>query len=82
MTETSTDSRRQWVFDSTILNHFALAERIDVLGYIVGGQQCVTTTNVLDELRNGAARLPGRSCGDRVFHPMGAAVGCRRPQHW
>lgn len=42
------------VFDTTILNHFALAERLDVLADMVMDRGCATTAVVLDELRRGA----------------------------
>lgn len=42
------------VFDTTILNHFALAERLDVLADLVMDRVCATTAVVLDELRRGA----------------------------
>jgi predicted nucleic acid-binding protein len=48
----------QFVFDTSALYHAALAERLDVLGYLVRGATCVTTRVVLDELRRGAAARP------------------------
>lgn len=44
------------VFDTTVLNHFALAERLDVLADLIIDQVCATTALVLDELRIGAER--------------------------
>ncbi|HEX7745477.1 MAG TPA: hypothetical protein VF462_09480 [Micromonosporaceae bacterium] len=44
------------VFDTTVLHHFALADRLDLLASIVIGQSCATTTVVLDELRSSLAQ--------------------------
>jgi hypothetical protein len=44
------------VFDATVLHHFALADRLDVLASIVIGRPCATTAVVLDELRAAAAQ--------------------------
>ncbi|QSB16695.1 hypothetical protein JQS43_10665 [Natronosporangium hydrolyticum] len=46
------------IFDTMILSHFALADRLDVLGELLLGQPCATTTVVLDELRTGAKTRP------------------------
>lgn len=46
------------VFDTTVLNHFALADRLDVLANMVIGRSCATTAVVLDEIRSGAERYP------------------------
>ncbi|MFG2100526.1 hypothetical protein ACGFJ5_07960 [Micromonospora echinaurantiaca] len=46
------------VFDTTVLNHFALADRLDVLANMVIGRPCATTPVVLDELRSGTERHP------------------------
>lgn len=46
------------VFDTTVLNHFALADRLDVLANMVVGRPCATTAVVLDELRSGAEQHP------------------------
>ncbi|MEV0807411.1 hypothetical protein [Micromonospora sp. NPDC050200] len=50
-----------WVFDTTVLNHFARADRLDVLANMVIGRPCATTAVVLDELRSGAERHPALS---------------------
>ena len=44
------------VFDTTCLSHFAIADRVDVLGDLVKGLPCHSTTVVLEEVRRGAAR--------------------------
>ncbi|MGX1615970.1 hypothetical protein ACWIF8_19020 [Micromonospora chalcea] len=46
------------VFDTTVLHHFALADRLDVLANMVAESSCATTSIVLDELRSGAERHP------------------------
>lgn len=46
------------VFDTTCLSHFAIADRIDVLGHYVSGVPCYSTTVVLDEIRRGAVKYP------------------------
>jgi predicted nucleic acid-binding protein len=46
------------VFDTTVLNHFALADRLDILANMVIGRPCATTGVVLNELRSGAERHP------------------------
>lgn len=46
------------VFDATCLNHFARADRLDVLGGLLIGRLCCTTAVVREELRLGATRYP------------------------
>jgi predicted nucleic acid-binding protein len=52
------------VFDTSCLSHFAIADRIDVLGYMLDGTRCHTTSVVLEEIRNG---MPERPRLKRVF---------------
>ncbi|WP_088986161.1 hypothetical protein [Micromonospora chokoriensis] len=54
MTATAHDSLL--VFDTTVLHHFALADRLDVLADLVAGQRVATTAVVLDELRTNSER--------------------------
>jgi predicted nucleic acid-binding protein len=49
---------RRLVFDTMVLNHFAIADRLDVLADLVAGRPCATTTVVWEELRVGAASRP------------------------
>ncbi len=44
------------VFDTTCLSHFAIADRVDVLGDLVNGLPCHSTSVVFEEIRRGAAR--------------------------
>ncbi|MEU5907760.1 hypothetical protein ABZ780_25725 [Micromonospora sp. NPDC047467] len=46
------------VFDATVLHHFALADRLDVLADLVTGRRVATTAVVLDELRTSAEGMP------------------------
>lgn len=46
------------VFDTTCLSHFAIADRIDVLGDFVSGMQCHSTSVVLEEIRRGITAHP------------------------
>lgn len=46
------------IFDTMVLSHCALADRLDVLGDLVLAYSCATTTLVWDELRTGAAQYP------------------------
>lgn len=46
------------VFDATVLNHFARADRLDVLATMVIDRPCATTVVVLDELRSGVDLHP------------------------
>ncbi|MFC7707167.1 hypothetical protein [Micromonospora lupini] len=46
------------VFDATVLHHFALADRLDVLADMMVGRRVATTAVVLDELSANAAREP------------------------
>lgn len=46
------------VFDTTCLCHFAIADRIDVLGSLPAGQVCLTTTVVIEELKRGVSKYP------------------------
>ncbi|RRS00273.1 hypothetical protein [Glycomyces terrestris] len=46
------------VFDTTCLSAFALADRIDVLGNLLVGRRCLTTTVVLNELQRGVPDRP------------------------
>jgi predicted nucleic acid-binding protein len=58
MTAESPGTERELIFDTVVLNHFALAERLDVLASLVAGRPCATTTVVLEELRAGAGQHP------------------------
>lgn len=58
MTSGQVDREQRLVFDTMVLNHFALAERLDVLAHLVTGWPCATTTLVWEELRVGAAEHP------------------------
>ncbi|MEV4810071.1 hypothetical protein [Micromonospora avicenniae] len=49
------------VFDTTVLHHFALADRLDVLANMVMRRPCATTPVVLAELRSGTERHPALS---------------------
>lgn len=44
--------------DTSCLRHFAVADRIDVLGDLVKGIPCRTTSVVLDELRRQLPKVP------------------------
>ena len=46
------------VLDATCLNHFARADRLDVLRDLLVGRSCWTTEIVLAELNRGAADFP------------------------
>ncbi|MEV4497583.1 hypothetical protein AB0J84_18050 [Micromonospora arborensis] len=46
------------VFDATVLHHFALADRLDVLADLVAGERAATTAVVLDEIRANSQREP------------------------
>ena len=53
------DSKDQLiVFDTVVLNHFALAERLDVLGDLLLGSTCATTAMVIGELKSGVNKHP------------------------
>lgn len=58
MTAESSGSERELIFDTMVLNHFALAERLDVLASLVAGRPCATTAVVAEELRTGAEHNP------------------------
>lgn len=58
MTGPGADGNSVLVFDTTVLHHFALADRLDVLANMVADNSCATTAIVLDELRSGAERYP------------------------
>jgi hypothetical protein len=51
-------SRPKLVFDAMTLNHFARAERLDVLGDLLLDYDCLTTEVVREELREGKAVHP------------------------
>ncbi|MFC3890157.1 hypothetical protein ACFOWZ_01625 [Lentzea rhizosphaerae] len=51
-------SGKPLVFDTMCLSHFALIERLDVLGELLGGQTCWTTAIVRDELSVGVEEHP------------------------
>lgn len=53
MTAESSGSERELIFDTMVLNHFALADRLDVLASLIAGRQCATTAVVVEELRTG-----------------------------
>lgn len=44
------------IFDTTVLSHFARADRLDVLSDLVVGQACFTTQVVREELVSGSCR--------------------------
>ncbi|MEV0157011.1 hypothetical protein AB0H57_25225 [Micromonospora sp. NPDC050686] len=46
------------VFDATVLHHFALADRLDVLADLVVGRAAATTSVVLSELGESGKRHP------------------------
>lgn len=46
------------IFDTTCLSHFAIIDRIDVLGDFVNGLQCHSTSVVLEEIRRGIPQHP------------------------
>lgn len=46
------------IFDTTVLSHFARADRLDVLSDLVIAETCGTTEVVKQELRQGAAEYP------------------------
>lgn len=58
MTAEPSSTERELIFDTVVLSHFALAERLDVLASLVAGRPCATTTVVLEELRAGAEQYP------------------------
>ena len=47
-----------FVFDTTSLSHFALIDRIDVLGDFVRSVPCGTSSVVLEEIRQGVSKHP------------------------
>ena len=58
MTADLMEPHRLVVFDTVVLNHFALADRLDVLGHLLLGQPCATTAVVSHELRAGVPEHP------------------------
>ncbi|WP_117209725.1 hypothetical protein [Allorhizocola rhizosphaerae] len=46
------------VFDTTCLSHFARADRLDVLGDLLAGTECLVPHVVREELREGSQRYP------------------------
>ncbi|WP_051724170.1 hypothetical protein [Micromonospora chokoriensis] len=58
MTSTAAVREPLLVFDTTVLHHFALADRLDVLADLVAEQRVATTAVVLDELRVNSEREP------------------------
>lgn len=50
--------REPYVFDSSALHHFAVADRLDVLGSLVRGHTAVTTRAVRDEIERSAVQDP------------------------
>lgn len=46
------------VLDTMCLSHFALIERLDVLGELLSSRTCWTTVIVKDEIRRGAENYP------------------------
>ena len=63
-----TGGRVTFVFDTGVLFHPVLIERLDVLGWLVEDARCVTTRVVLDELERRA-----REDGTRGAPPRGSA---------
>ncbi|SCL68288.1 hypothetical protein [Micromonospora peucetia] len=61
MSSHSAGDGRMWVFDTMVLNHFALADRLDVLATMVIDHPCASTAVVLDELRSGVEQHPALS---------------------
>ncbi|MFG3339759.1 hypothetical protein [Glycomyces sp. NPDC048151] len=53
-----TFERTGLVFDTTCLSHFAIADRIDVLGDFVRGVPCRSTSVVFEEIRRGLVKHP------------------------
>ena len=49
------------MFDTMCFSHFARAERLDVLRYLVIDHECWTTRVVVEELRQGATEYPALS---------------------
>lgn len=58
MTADLIEPHRLVVFDTVVLSHFALADRLDVLAYLMLGQPCATTAVVIHELREGVPGHP------------------------
>ncbi|MEV4384111.1 hypothetical protein AB0J68_00030 [Micromonospora sp. NPDC049580] len=58
MSNAGQDCEPLLVFDTTVLHHFALADRLDVLADLIVGRRAATTAVVLDELRTSAQREP------------------------
>jgi predicted nucleic acid-binding protein len=54
----SPESDRELVFDTVVLSHFALSDRLDVLASLVAGRPCATTAVVVQELRAAAELGP------------------------
>lgn len=54
----STEDPSKLVFDATCLNHFARADRLDVLRDLLLGAFCCTTAVVREELRAGINQCP------------------------
>lgn len=54
----SVSSSPEPLFDTTVLSHFACADRLDVLSDLLAGQSCGTTDVVRKELLNGAQDYP------------------------
>ncbi|PSK96521.1 putative nucleic acid-binding protein [Murinocardiopsis flavida] len=51
MTSGGSPSSDRLIFDASPLLHAARADRLDVLGSLVDGRECVTTQAVMDEIR-------------------------------
>jgi predicted nucleic acid-binding protein len=62
----SVGSSRRLVLDANILNHYARADRLDVLGELLAGDTCITTELVLDEVRRGVVVCAALAIVDRV----------------
>ena len=58
MSSATVAPRRRLVFDTMILSAFAEADRLDVLGDLLAGEDCYTTDIVLDEVRQGGLTRP------------------------
>jgi hypothetical protein len=59
------------VFDSTVLSHFARAARLAELEAVTAADECIVSTNVLDELTRGVAAYPelGTVSAQGWLHP-------------
>lgn len=58
MTDDLMEPHKLVIFDTVVLSHFTLADRLDVLGHLLLGQPCGTTAVVIHELRAGVPDHP------------------------